>query len=406
MKKYFIWFMLESKRVVFRLPSLLLGAIVLTIIVGVIAFCGQKVAGQQPNRSKSVIAVAANEDKMTELAVSFVESMESVKDWCRFERTDTETGMQMLQEGEAIALVVLPDKVVEHILNGTNVPAILYLREELPGSTQLFEELAQAGVMMLATAQAEIYASDELKEKYGIEDTLSDMYRDINSYNLNLALNREKLFRIRNVSATGQNSLFLYYTGAGMALFLLCMGMVLPENWALISVRNKLLREKGIGITAQIMGYQVILTLFLTLGSLLPICAIMLVNRLSDGKLTDGLKVQYERIPTVILSLVCAASMILLCRILLRDRRNVLMGLGMGSICMGFLCGCFVPEVLLPQSIQTIGAYLPMTYFREAWSSLLGGQGVSAWSVAVMAVTISGCLSVSGICFARGEGNA
>lgn len=370
MKQYFTWLKTECKRVVCGLPSVLLGAMVLAGMTGILVFGGHKIMGRQREMAEAVIAVSTPADQMTELAVSFIGSMDSVRDWCRFEKMDLESALKQLAQGEVLAVISLPEQVVEHILDGTNVPAVLYFREDMPGSTLLFEELARAGVSLLETAQAEIYAADELQVLYGIEDDLAVMYRDINRYNLYLALDREKLFQVRTLSATGSTGLFAYYAGAGLALFMFCIGMTLPEEWGLPSVRGRLLRTKGIGSAGQFMGYWWILSVYIGIWTLLVAAGLRVLGSYVTVGQSELGRSGIKGLLAVFAASGCAAVMILLCRLLLRGRRAAGLGLGLGGICMGFLSGCFIPQVLLPLSIQRIGAYLPMTYMRELLSRL------------------------------------
>ena len=77
--------LLECKRAFRKLPQILLGAVVLIAIVGTIAFCGQSVLYQDAVSGRIQIAVAAEgSSENTELALSFLEHMETVASLCSF----------------------------------------------------------------------------------------------------------------------------------------------------------------------------------------------------------------------------------------------------------------------------------------------------------------------------------
>lgn len=398
MRNYFVWLTLELKRVACRLPFVLSGAVLLSGIAAGIMFCGQVAAKYRGEQNTAVIAVAAPEDGLTKLAISFVENMDSLKGWCRFERTDRETGLRMLESGEAAALVVLPDRVVEHILEGSNVPAALYLGEHRDAAAMLFEELAQAGVSMLGLAQGEIYAAHELWNRFEPEGNLSELYEEIDRYNLTLVLDREKLFRVRNLSETG-GSLSHYYAGAGFAVILLCMGMVLADHDRSEFVRGRLLAGAGIGNAAQVFGKWCVLSLFLALGMLAPLMILFI------SPLGRHLTPAWSGLPGVFLSLICAAAMIQAAGIFLRHQGSRIFIIAAAGVCMGFVCGCFVPEALLPKTLQELGKILPMHGFRQAWSGFWGGASCKAGDMAVMALYAAGSLFASMVRYRRAGEN-
>ncbi|MBD5461140.1 MAG: ABC transporter permease [Lachnospiraceae bacterium] len=389
MRKYFVWLTLEWKRVACRLPFVLSGAVLLTGIAVGMLLCGQIILEKQPEQNTAVVAVAAREDELTQLAISFVENMDSLKGWCRFEQTDPETGLRMLQSGEAAAMVELPDQVVEHILNGSNVPAALYLREDMGMAAMLFQEMTEAGVSMLGLAQGEIYAAHEFWVTCGMEGNLSELYAEIDRYNLNLALDREKLFRVRNLSGTGDSGLLHYYVGAGFSVILLCMGMVLEGSDREAFVRGKLLAGTGIGRGAQVLGKWCVLTVFLALAMLIPLIILFL------SPFGGAIEINPGGLPGIFLTLMCAAAMHQTAGLFLHRPVSRIFLTAAGSLCMGFLCGCFVPEALLPEILRSLGKFLPMRGFRQAWSCFLGGAPGELGDMAVMAAFAAGALLLS-----------
>lgn len=398
MRNYFVWLTLEWKRVACRLPFVLSGAVLLTGIAAGIMVCGRAVLENRGERNTAVVAVAAPEDELTKLAVSFVENMDSLKGWCRFERTDRERGLRMLKSGEAAALVVLPDHVVEHILEGSNVPATLYLGEQTGVAAMLFQEMAEAGVSMLSLAQGEIYAAHELWVSFEQEGDLSELYGEIDRYNLTLVLNRENLFRVRNLSETG-GGLSHYYAGAGFAVILLCLGMVLGEQDRAEFIRGRLLEGAGIGSAAQVLGKWCVLSLFLALGMLPPLLFLLV------SPLGRQLAPAWSGLPGALLSLGCAAALLQAAGIFLRRQGSRIFVLAAACVCMGFVCGCFVPEALLPETLQNLGKLLPVRGFRQAWSGFWGGALCGAQDMAVMEACGAGALAASVIGYRRAGEN-
>ena len=201
MKAYMIWLKTELKRVAGRLPSLFIGAVVLTLLVGAIAFCAL-IAVESEGENVQVgakVALVAPDDALTEMAISFVTEMESVKDWCYFERCSLEEGLVALEQAQVVALIELPDNLIQSILDGSNIPAKLYLPGEVSLGGELLEIIAKAGISLLQVAQGEIYATTDLYADYSMDESLSELYEDINFYNLNLSIERTCLNTVRSL---------------------------------------------------------------------------------------------------------------------------------------------------------------------------------------------------------------
>ena len=203
--------LLECKRAFRKLPQILLGAVVLTAIVGAIAFCGQRLLYQDPVSSRIHIAVAAEDSsETTELALSFLEHMETVASLCSFTYTNEEEGRQMLERGEAAALLIVPGNMVEDIISGANTPVRVILSPGMEVSSALVEEVTSAGAGTLGASQAGIYAAYDLYSRRGWEGELQEVYDALNQRYLTAALSRTELFAGETVSATGELTVLEY----------------------------------------------------------------------------------------------------------------------------------------------------------------------------------------------------
>ena len=163
------WLKTEWKRAVILLPAIWKRAALLVLILGLAAgmaaFCFAA-AGRTQDDSLMRVGYAAPDNALTDMAVSYVQEMESVKALCDIERVTEEEGFRLLQEGALAAFVVLPNDIVKEIISGQNTPVTVYLSagnasgNGTYGSLKglLFQELAESAVGMLETAQAEIYA--------------------------------------------------------------------------------------------------------------------------------------------------------------------------------------------------------------------------------------------------------
>lgn len=371
MKQFGIWLKTEYKRAVYLLPYVLQRAAILAVLTGMLVFCGQKWIDNGQNQVVQ-IGYVAGEDTLTRMAVSYVENMESVKNWCRLVPVKEAEGERMLAEGELTALILLPEDVVEEILYGGNAPAQLYLSENAEAFGLMFEELAAAGIGLLQTAQAEIYATHALTELFGEGNaSLSDMYSQIDAFNLNIAMNREQFFRIRSLSLTGSESFAVYYGGALLTLYLVLAGLFFgPYLKRNVQEQHILSVRRGISFSLQLAGRMLPTMMLLFITFFLPAAFWMFpgVRHVLRPVLT------LRGAILLLLTLGCAAVLLQFLYQLADSAGTAVLIVGVVTLFMGYSSGCLIPSSLLPESINRLAAFLPTTYMKNAFSYLFSGD--------------------------------
>lgn len=371
MKQFGIWLKTEYKRAVYLLPYVLQRAAILAVLTGMLVVCGQKWIDNGQNQVVQ-IGYVAGEDTLTRMAVSYVENMESVKNWCRLVPVKEAEGERMLAEGELTALILLPEDVVEEILYGGNAPAQLYLSENAEAFGLMFEELAAAGIGLLQTAQAEIYATHALTELFGEGNaSLSDMYSQIDAFNLNIAMNREQFFRIRSLSLTGSESFAVYYGGALLTLYLVLAGLFFgPYLKRNVQEQHILSVRRGISFSLQLAGRMLPTMMLLFITLFLPAAFWMFpgVRHVLRPVLT------LRGAILLLLTLGCAAVLLQFLYQLADSAGTAVLIVGVVTLFMGYSSGCLIPSSLLPESINRLAAFLPTTYMKNAFSYLFSGD--------------------------------
>ncbi len=365
------------------LPALWIKAVILAVVAGVIAFCGQKISAGK-NREPVLIGYTAAEDRMTEMAVSFVENMESVKNWCELVPVTENEGMDRLKGGSLAALIVLPDDVLQGILDGSNRPATLYIAGEQSASGMIFEELARAGVGMLCTAQAEIYAAGDLVREYGGAEQdaqlqaytvdLDELYRQIDSYNLSIVLKREQYFKERTLSATGNEGAAVYFGSVLCTLYLLTAGLfLLPYLSRKQEEQLWFSGRLGISTAVQCAGKSLIAFLLWT-AQLVPLFLLWILfrNKLPvSGAGFGGIGEVFAGGLFLILWVQLAAMWS-------EKRKVALLCAGLLTIVLAYFAGCFVPPALMPEATESLSAFLPGTLIRNGFVRLFSGRASSA----------------------------
>ena len=414
MKKIGIWLQTEYKRAAAVLPLILKRAVILTVVclgaVGIIALCTKVFWNEDKEMPKLRVGYVAEENMITELAVSYVQNMESVQSLCSLEPIAEQEGKLLLEQGALSALIVLPEDVMNEILSGNNAPAKLYLPKDAAAgggiravASTLFEEFTSACMGMLRTAQAEIYATktilEDLLQEYQVqdaavsEDLLQTMYDDINKFNLAVVTKREDLFEKKNLSLTGTDTYTVYFGSALLAVYGLLSGLF----WSKYCKRPYLeqltaVRRMGIGYAVQIVTRCAAGGILAFLVLLLPLVLFKLPF------LRTVISVEWTAagiISLFLITIFIAIYQVFLCEIV-EKQESILVVAGVLAVVQAYLSGCLIPSVLLPEAITRIGAWMPAAYMKAGFTVLLTGEvqglasaikGLLLWSLILFGIT-------------------
>lgn len=352
------------------LPRMTSQAILLMLLIGVVAFCGAKSMEQEPLAARADIGIVTREDNtMTRMALGYVKNLESASKVCHFMQVSEEEGFRLLKEGRTAALVVLPEQLVEGIMDGRNPTVDIYFPKNAGLEAMLLRELTESGAGLLGVAQAQVYGAGDVAAAYGMEENLSAMESEIDSYNLAFALDRLAIFDTETVSATGRMSVVQYYAASGFILFLLFAGMALyPVMQEEPRAFSRQLRRQGTGSVWQcfckwLCGFMcmgifvgMLWMAFRMAGIFMPEQAAV-AAALSDGGCPVG--VQIGILCLIVLS---ASTLVYFLYSIPGSRTGSILLIFLLSIVMVYLSGGFVPSTLLPQAVQRAGSVMPTSY--------------------------------------------
>jgi len=378
------WFRLlkaENKRAWKIFPKMLLQAIALVLVTGAIAFCAVKLLDQEKEITVRAAVVMEEENPLTELAYEYVKEAEK---GIEFVRCDMENAKQGLAEGKFAAVIVLDGHLVEGIMNGQNPSVLVILSEELAGVSAFFQELTQAGAMMLSTAQAEIYAVYELAGELEITEGLAELQNRINMSNLEMAMGRAGLFHDKEVTPTGSLSLETYYFASAVTALLLFLG--LPMGMFLKQDSKAAVRQyKRAGIGAGRQQAARWLTVFGIYGAVTAVIALL-------SFLLRKSRIQFMGVWLIAGSM--AAFVLLLYEAVERKSSAVLLLTFLAAMLL-FLSGGIIPMVFFPAGLRNAAAFLPSTYWITGiGNAALGVFGGKETAVCVLYGAGFFCMSV------------
>lgn len=272
----FIFWKLEIKRGLQRIPQMLAGVVVLLFLGGTTAlFASRALYGDQAAGRIPVAVSLPQEELLAKKALSMIASLDSVKSMCDFVYQDRETALEMLGTGEVYAVMEVPEGLVQGIMDGTNAPVRIYFPANAGVESRIFQELTDAGAGILSAAQAGIYAGNQLCGIYGLESQIPRLEQDLNQIFLAYSLPREDYFRYMQVQATGDLDPARFYGVSAYILILLLCGV--PVSGYLLPYRPVLgrkLRMAGLGPLTQVLARTVGLGVLLILATGMMVAAL------------------------------------------------------------------------------------------------------------------------------------
>jgi ABC-2 type transport system permease protein len=396
---------MELHKTIRMLPRMLGQAVLLILLIGVIAFCGTKYLEREPLAVGIDIAVSVPDDSaLTQMALDFVEGMESVSEFCSFRQVSEEEGAALLENGEVPVLILLPDQLVEGIMDGTNPAVKICFAKQTGLEVFLFRELADAGAGFLNVAQAEIYGAADTAAAYGFSDKMSLIEAEIDSYNLAFALDRMALYETETLSSTGQMSTLQYCVVSAFVLLLLLFGMALypilqPEQAAF----RKQLAVRGAYFFWQDFCQWLCGLLCTALFTGVLLAAVWGVTAVLEQKgyeiklWTDpaGMGSAAGGLVAFAMGLTLTASFVYFLYSLAGNRVSAILLVFFVSILLVYCSGGIVPSVFLPETIQRIGEKLPTAYLIKAFGGILAGYQPEVMKACVLGMsgyTIFFCL--------------
>lgn len=359
MKTRILYFQMECKRAGKLLPFVLTGAIALAVLLGAIAFSAARAAAGETKADRIQAGIVLPEgDKLAKQGFSMLKSMESAESICDFYVVEEEEGKQGVRNGVYDCLVIVPPGMVEGILNGTNTPVQLVFPETKDLESHIFSEMVSSWVTILGSAQAGIYAADELCIRLGREDLIPEIERGLNEEYLSYALSREKMYRSEMISVSGEIPLPVFYGISFFVFYLFLCGIMMssllaPDKEAL----NDKLRLAGVGkgfVTFSRIGAVSLLMILVSVIFLAGFCRLL------------NLSLELPGILLILLVILGVSSIEVLVFEAAKNQMAGILILFIGSFLLIFASGGFIPAMFLPGSLRAAGPYLPAGIFMDA----------------------------------------
>lgn len=346
MKRLLIYFYLQLKRLIKTLPSILIGAIALSLVAGLIAFCGEKIFSEQSTESIKVkVALVFEDDSaLTKMLVEMLEDTKCISDSCTFIKTDTKKALKLVKSGNAECALIIPKDFAKSVQNGKNYPIEVVFSDNGSIVTLVLKQLSCAGADILSAAQAGIYTQYDFYSSNNllVNDKTANEY--LNQTYLKYVLQREKMFYKTSSVINKKISISEYYICSGISLIILFIGMSAP---AFFAEENKVFyaysTRRGIPFFAMAL---IKILLFSFLLSIISEIFLYTTVEYSGG---------FKMFPAMLLS---SCLTIFIYQISSNSSVGIIL-LFVINFSQSFISGYFLPSVFYPEALQNIGNVLP-----------------------------------------------
>lgn len=375
-----------------RQPWLLAGLTLLCLLLPLaIGPAAEAALSEGVSFSGITLAVAAPQgDSAPQLMEKLLPKMEDVSEYCQVVAMDREEALQALERGEVTAVLVLPENLIQGIMDGTNPDVELIVPGDMPMEALLTLCVGQSASDLLSAVQSGIYAVLEEYENAPPSGlSYSDAMTQINLRYVRWTLGRQQMFLVDPVAVTRQLPVGIHYglsllAYLGLSLAPLFMS-VYSGSWI---CSQKRFRAVGRGSAGFYSSSFCACTLVL-LPLMIPVSLLLTRGDLATGLWTG-----------VLCACFCAGFGTVCC--LVTDNTGSCGVISfLSALVFLFLSGGILPPVLLPRTVQKLMALSPVTWLRSTMALAVEDYEIHWGYAAVTAAAAVGLAVLGGMLYRR-----
>lgn len=236
------YFILEYKNCLKAIVKSAIGMflVLVLLVLGIIAV-SVGIQQEQILPKLKVAMVVSQDERMLDMAVKFVASMDSVESICEFCYMEETEAREGLETGELQAVIILPVNFYEDIDNGLNTPAEVLISNKNGVNSAVFGELLTAGVSYLQTAEAGVYATLDVARAESAQMKTSKIGNYLAEYYMRTLFDRMNIYEEKVVSPLGTMEYSQYIVVTVLLLILLVSG----SNFSVLyQEKEKIIEQK------------------------------------------------------------------------------------------------------------------------------------------------------------------
>ncbi|MGN0165630.1 MAG: ABC transporter permease [Lachnospiraceae bacterium] len=371
---------LEIKRAMTKLPRILMGALLISLVVAAIVLFGAVSNKGTVEVKATRVALVTNNNKLVEnVGMKMMGNMETVVNLFEFSIETEEEALKKFENMELEGIVIFPDNYIDNIGRGENDPARVLIRSAgFSYSVSMIAEIADAAGSLLGSTEAASYALQDWAKEYEISDSGS-MVDEMDVTDARVILSREDIFN--KVTIYGEDDVSFtqsYFCSALVILVLLwglSCGTILKSDSLVLTKKlsaNLISTEKQMLIKFVAL-VSLLGSVFVVIGALLLggfAVAPQAFELIEIDSMWQIVLLLLSFIPVIILG----AAIVMLAYTLASNQLGGILLLFIGIIVMSYVSGCLFPSVYLPETIRSIAKYLPTTYMHKEATNALAGM--------------------------------
>lgn len=358
---------LNIKRLSKYFVSIIIATVLLLVVCGTAGFFVSKNLYQEKTFEHISIGYYIPEgDEYYNYAMGIVGSLEGMADIISLTQvTNLEKGYDLIDNGDLMYLLVAPEDFFTSVLEGSNLPIEIVVRDNVSIGSYIVNELFISYAKYLGIAQAAVYSElDTLRNHELDPDLISAIQDKVNTINLSRALNKSTF--ITEITATNESSYSLdkHYMAAATMLALFLMSIVfLPVMQSYtngMKTRFKLCRIDKVQLY---ISHVITSCIALYVSFLICYISISVIYKY----------INIKGLVSCLLPIMGIALIVALIGTITKDNFSGNMTILLVAIIIIYIGGGLIPNAMLPNIIQRLSDYLPGKYILSGIANALFG---------------------------------
>jgi len=308
------------------------------------------------------LAVTAPEgDELPQLLEQYLGQMRDVSSYCTVEAMAEEEALSALERGGVVAVLRLPEDFARGVMRGDNPDVQVLVNGDQPLTALLTLWVGQSAADLLAAVQSGIYAVLDLWETAPPEGlSRQQAMTEINLRYISWTMNRQEMFHLSEISATGVLPVQKHYALCFLAYFSLALAPLFVRLYSGSGLRfQRRLRAAGRsaagGYGAAVLASGAVLFPLLLMGLLLL-----------AGEFSAAL------LPAAAAAALFAAIFASFCCLAAGGAAGCGVLAFLTALLSLALAGGILPPALLPPSLRHLSPVSPVSWMLNLWGRALG----------------------------------
>lgn len=359
------------KRLSKSFPSVIISTLAILTLCSVCGIVLSENLYKKGEREKINVAyyMPESHDDRTALGLDLLQNTDGVSEIVNLVAADSyETGISMLESGDALYFINVPDNFVSDIIDSTNTPLEIIVKDHSSINSYIVNELFLNYASYLGTAQAGVYSALDVMRAEGMaKKKIKAVQTNVNLTYLDRSLNKQQFIKI--LTATSENSypLKYHYLACAVMFCLFLSGLVIMpmlhgyNNAMLLKLDIMNIKRPALFIQNMVCSFVCIFV------SYIP-CHI-------------AISVYTKHVNISILYLIpvalIIAALIAACAIASNNDFTSNMLLFVVVLLIAYVGGCILPSAMLPDVVNKLSEITPGKYIiTNLCKCLFGGSYV------------------------------